>query len=382
MWVPACRDSAHPRERLCCTVAAKFERHWSVALEQFAIAHRLFVAMFINTGLIILLINARWASSSPIFFGKTVFDGKYDDFTSDWFSTVGGGIMSTLLVNTINPHVVPLIMCFVAWGKRRWWATRAKTQSQLDAVYEGGAFELAQRCKHAIARASAAASGETARRVCVRRCEHPQRVLLRSAVQRRHAAAGHRGGGDLRLHVRTRPLRTAHPVFSSANEHRRRYIFERISFLRYYAIPERMDASLALRALEALPWGVALHCAMAVWFFSAPPLFPAASASAANPSPSHDYGERINLVGTFPHAVIAVCMFAVLGARLVFKTVLGINMPLPGFMRVKETDTDAMAGAPTLTEARAAHRLESYSLASQRRFGDGAALPMIDREAS
>jgi hypothetical protein len=113
---------------------------------------------------------------------------------------------------------------------------------------------------------------------------------------------------------------------------------------------------------------------MAVWFFSAPPLFPA-NASAAALAPSQlNYGERVDLVGTFPHAVIAVCMFAVLGARLVFKTVLGINMPLPGFMRVKETDTDAMAGAPTLTEARAVHRLESYSLASQRRFGDGATL--------
>jgi len=55
------------------------------------ITNGIFVAQFFNTGLIYLLVYANFGETMPKL-GR-IFRGPYYDYTSEWYSTVGGGLI-------------------------------------------------------------------------------------------------------------------------------------------------------------------------------------------------------------------------------------------------------------------------------------------------
>jgi hypothetical protein len=64
----------------------------------------MFLIQLINTGVIILLVNARITEINlPSFI--PLFQGKYSDFSVEWYRVVGSTISFTMLINIVTPHI-------------------------------------------------------------------------------------------------------------------------------------------------------------------------------------------------------------------------------------------------------------------------------------
>lgn len=89
----------------------QFEGHPSVASLQRAISVKVFLSLFLNTALLVLLINAALpASLSSVHIGGAqVFAGKYSGFSVSWHVAVGASIALTLLINVVSPHLYNLL---------------------------------------------------------------------------------------------------------------------------------------------------------------------------------------------------------------------------------------------------------------------------------
>jgi len=90
------------------TAITKFERHANRSDETASLAFKIFVAQFVNTALIVLLVNAQFAFIESLglsdgLFG--LFAGGFSSFVPQWYSAVGVGVCITMLSNVIVPHV-------------------------------------------------------------------------------------------------------------------------------------------------------------------------------------------------------------------------------------------------------------------------------------
>jgi hypothetical protein len=137
---------------------------------------KIFVAQFLNTGVIITLVNARLPSGSALpFEGVGIFEGEvrirlppnkpkssectcvtqvtyltyirqFEEFDARWYAVVGVAIVLTMVVNTMLPHVQPLIEFFVAGPLSRSIASKlAPTQHDLNHALYGPKFRIATR---------------------------------------------------------------------------------------------------------------------------------------------------------------------------------------------------------------------------------------------
>lgn len=133
---------------------ALFEVYDSMT-EQFASeVNKIFVAQYINTGLVILLINMKVTNSGIV--GTFINDrlgGEYTDFSSEWYSEIGTTICMTMFINVISVPigilVAVLIKKVLRWCDRGcssvYTKTKKKKQSQYEALYMGSDFILELR---------------------------------------------------------------------------------------------------------------------------------------------------------------------------------------------------------------------------------------------
>lgn len=108
---------------------------------------KMFFVSFLNTGVIILLVNAKITTFNlPDYI--PIFAGEFTDFTVEWYRIVGSTICLTMIINTISPHTSSVISCFVTGikrccdrgctcNKRR---TKKMLQEDYDSVYIGPEF--------------------------------------------------------------------------------------------------------------------------------------------------------------------------------------------------------------------------------------------------
>jgi hypothetical protein len=94
-------------------VLSEFQRFHTMTEEKASSIIKMFLIQFINTGLVILLVNAK---ISEIQLPKFVplFAGEYQDFTVQWYRVIGSTIGFTMLINIITPHTGALIGYFMA----------------------------------------------------------------------------------------------------------------------------------------------------------------------------------------------------------------------------------------------------------------------------
>jgi len=128
---------------------SRFERHHSVSSEARAITTKVFIAQFINTGLLILLVFGRLPNDQklPVLQDMGVMDGEIDSFNKDWYLQVGANIVLTMIINTLAPHVPPCsrYCCRERLRRRRSKVRKAVTQEQLDSLYTGPVFTIGPR---------------------------------------------------------------------------------------------------------------------------------------------------------------------------------------------------------------------------------------------
>ena len=152
--------------------------------------------------------------------------------------TVGVSIILTMILNTMNPHLWPLVR--VPWRRcrRESYCVPLKSDSQAkwNERFQGDEFELAERYA----------------------------VMLNTLF----VTLLYSGGMPIMLPI-------------GAITFGLTYWFDKVSFLRLYRIPPRFDHSLAMYTTMLLPYAILLHLAFTLWFLTVPALQSSAAAAAA-----------------------------------------------------------------------------------------------------
>ncbi|KAL4117267.1 hypothetical protein PRIC2_011259 [Phytophthora ramorum] len=124
---------------------ASFERHASESAKASAVALKMFAAQFLNTAIIVLVVNAALSLSAVPVIGE-LFRGKFSDFQRDWYPTVGMGVTMTMLINAVVPQAILLLnLCLLSPLKRCIARRSVRTQEKMDQLYAGPTFDLAVR---------------------------------------------------------------------------------------------------------------------------------------------------------------------------------------------------------------------------------------------
>jgi len=126
----------------------KFERHWNRTTEVQSRALYLLIVQFINTGALVLLLNADIPSSLWLF-----RVGRFNDLTSQWYKSAGSPIVLTMVINIVLPHVFPLLQVFIKSCLRcidrrctfDRTLTRSMTQTELNKLHLGPEMALDER---------------------------------------------------------------------------------------------------------------------------------------------------------------------------------------------------------------------------------------------
>jgi hypothetical protein len=192
------------------------ERHRSVEARDWSLAIKIFVALFLNTAVLVLLTNAAMpAAVHDIAVGESqLFSGSYDSFDTRWHAAVGSGVVLTMLLNIVSPHMVAFCYALVWPCKTRLLCCGASarshaTQTELNAAWEPPPFLFPWRV----------ASIGNSVAVCLFYC----------------------GGHPLLLSIAFASLVAS-------------YLVDRYMLLRVYRMPPRYNVSMAELLLRLLPW--------------------------------------------------------------------------------------------------------------------------------
>lgn len=212
---------------------SKFERVSNKTKEQLNIMVKVFVATFINTALIVLLVNANFSRVPAIYYipyTDKIFTGTYADFTREWYLNIGDSIVLTMIMCVFSPHILTLLILYpIAICKRKCCYRRYKTQSDLNRVFAGPEFDLATRNSHVLN--------------LIFTC-----YLYSSSIPFLNAIA-------------------AVALFSL-------YWTDKFLILRHYKKPPLLSYHLNSAAIKMLPFIIIMHCAFAVHMYGADSIFP------------------------------------------------------------------------------------------------------------
>eukprot|EP00743_Colponemidia_sp_Colp-15_P005010 GILK01005396.1.p1 GENE.GILK01005396.1~~GILK01005396.1.p1 ORF type:complete len:784 (+),score=111.46 GILK01005396.1:81-2432(+) len=122
---------------------ASYERHASKTSQIRQVTLKVFFAQFLNTALIVLLVNSNLRGKVSV--PSDLLVGVHDDMDVQWYATVGSSILVTMFVNVFSPHcmqlaLIPFNKCML---KRK--VKQQYTQRDLNALFAGPEFDIATR---------------------------------------------------------------------------------------------------------------------------------------------------------------------------------------------------------------------------------------------
>ncbi|TMW61304.1 hypothetical protein Poli38472_013767 [Pythium oligandrum] len=209
---------------------ADFERHSSESGKATAIALKMFLAQFLNTAIIVLLVNASLGVEGVPVIGD-LLKGKYRDFERDWYPSVGMGITTTMLINVFVPQIILCLQMFVIAPLTRCLTRRSiRTQEQMNKLYAGPTFDISVR--------------------------YP--MVLNSLF----VTMVFCGGSPILLFI---------AAFTAAGT----YWFDKLSLIHLYSVKTAYDEELGQLALTLLPWTLIFHLAFSTWMYGNPKLMKA-----------------------------------------------------------------------------------------------------------
>ena len=134
--------------RLVLEQLAHCERPHSLTQQLELNTSKTWVVTFVNTGLVLLLINANYIRV-PLPKNSPILRGPYKDFNTEWYGAVGATICVSIIIETLMP-LFSLSYYFLA-GLLRCWdrscsCTRSRTkqllQNAYEAIYIGREFNI------------------------------------------------------------------------------------------------------------------------------------------------------------------------------------------------------------------------------------------------
>lgn len=110
-----------------------------------------------NMGLVMILLNVNYNNSINLTEVSFIFLGKYDDFTSDWYQTIGSIIVLTMVFNISTP-IIEFFLSFLWKCFRKCWdtgcttrITSARSKSEYLNLYSNDIFPIGERYAYLIA---------------------------------------------------------------------------------------------------------------------------------------------------------------------------------------------------------------------------------------
>lgn len=135
----------------------RFEKRQSKPQEVYASAFNMFVLSFLNSGVVVLLINLKVESMSG--HSLPILKGDYTKFSAEWYRLVGSTISITVIFMTLMPHAANISMQVLFCIKRCWdrrctynlHKSRKLIQQDYEDVNTGNEFMLEFRYSNILA---------------------------------------------------------------------------------------------------------------------------------------------------------------------------------------------------------------------------------------
>lgn len=134
-----------------------FEKHKFVIDEELSYTLKRAFLLVMNMGLIMILLNYNYNGQINLTEVSFIFLGKFDDFTSDWYQSIGSIIALTLIFNIATP-IAEFFLSFILKCFRKCWDTRcyrvptsSKTKSEYLGLYVDDIFPIGERYAYLIA---------------------------------------------------------------------------------------------------------------------------------------------------------------------------------------------------------------------------------------
>lgn len=211
----------------------RYEIETSKTKEVLKVSRKLSIALFINTALVVLFVNADFSSISftkKLPFNEYLFNSEHSDFTRAWYLEAGSTITLTMIISILSPHLYNLIYSYPRGLLKMYKPlTKYKTQLEIDNAFVGPEFDLASRYAHLFT------------------------IIFTSFMY---------SGGIPLLNC------TCCASFF--------FIFwvDKFLLLRYYSKPPRYSSELNSHLLKTLPFAAILHCGFSLYMTGAEDVFP------------------------------------------------------------------------------------------------------------
>eukprot|EP00929_Paragymnodinium_shiwhaense_P123848 TRINITY_DN9822_c0_g1_i1.p1 TRINITY_DN9822_c0_g1~~TRINITY_DN9822_c0_g1_i1.p1 ORF type:complete len:1130 (+),score=290.71 TRINITY_DN9822_c0_g1_i1:77-3466(+) len=125
-----------------------WERHGLVSDVTQSQMFKLFLAQFVNTGMLVILVNFNLKYGSLLEYVEFLGIGKgaYDDVSAAWFIAIGTSIIITIAMQIISTTLPPLAMSFIVTPlMTRFMSRSVVTQESLNDIYMLPQWNLALR---------------------------------------------------------------------------------------------------------------------------------------------------------------------------------------------------------------------------------------------
>ena len=127
---------------------AAFVKPHSISSLETAIASRIFLTQWINTAIIVVLINADlqpYIAATKYLYNAGFLNGQYSDTTEDWFVVVGTAVVSQSISASFVPNLAVLAQWPIGFVKQHVLKDRQMTQKKLNKLFEGSEYLLSAR---------------------------------------------------------------------------------------------------------------------------------------------------------------------------------------------------------------------------------------------
>ena len=203
----------------------------------------MWVVQFINTAIILLLVNNRLKENSIVQkilmrtgLSEFMFNGEYEEFNASWYGQVGVAIALACIINTIAPIFNTAFACLASCKRcldrscrcdaRR---TRQMLQDDYESLYTGGQFEIDNRYS----------------------------VLISNFF-------------IVMMYSSTIPILYFGGFLLCITQ----YWTDKAMMLMYHRSPPKYGLDLATRSRRIIEWSIILHLFMGLYMMSNPDIFP------------------------------------------------------------------------------------------------------------
>ncbi|CAD8115219.1 unnamed protein product [Paramecium primaurelia] len=138
-------------------ILSKWEKHLMISQEYSSRIFKVFLAQFLNTGLILLITNIDFGNSTRNDAPETIrflFGGKYGDIDSKWCQNIGIVLLLTLLINILTQPIMLFIEIIIRYIRKAYdqcscclneKKTRQKNYQDFKDLYKGEEFRVELR---------------------------------------------------------------------------------------------------------------------------------------------------------------------------------------------------------------------------------------------